>query len=179
MRKQSDKKLKAEFAEIIRTDQEPRNKISAAWTEHPTDTLLHRKIAAEVIKADSINLVKICNILDTEGFVGKDRVGEDCIAQWLIIQHSPLEYQVKYLPLFKEAAKKGDLPKETVAMMEDRIAIRCGKPQIYGTQGKFDENGKFVPAEIADPENVDSRRAEMNMSPLSDYILSMSRKKQN
>ena len=172
----TNKKLQKELAEIIRTDQEPRNRIVAAWNEHPTDTLLHRSIASEVLRADSTNLIKVCNVLDSRGFVGKDEVGDECIALWLVIQHSPLEYQQKYLPIFKVAAMKGDLPKETIALMEDRVALQLGKPQIYGSQGNVNEQGIFVPAEIIEPENVDSRRAEMDMRPLDEYIKQMSHK---
>ncbi len=172
----ANKKLQKELAEIIRSDQEPRNRIVAAWNEHPTDTLLHRSIAAEVLRADSINLIKVCNVLDSRGFVSKDEVGDECIALWLVIQHSPLEYQQKYLPIFKIAAMNGDLPKETIALMEDRVALQLGKPQIYGSQGNVNEQGIFVPAEMIEPENVDSRRAKMDMIPLAEYIKKMSHK---
>lgn len=70
----------------------------------------------------------------------------------------------------------GDLPKETIALMEDRIALQLGKPQIYGSQGNVNEQGVFVPAEIIEPENVETRRAEMGMISLVEYIKQMSRK---
>ncbi len=168
--------LQKELAGIIRTDQEPRNRIVAAWNEHPADTVLHRSIAAEVLRADSINLIKVCSILDSQGFVGKEEVGDESIALWLVIQHSPLKYQQKYLPIFKDAAMNGDLPKETIALMEDRIALQLGKPQVYGSQGNVNEQGIFVPAEMIEPENVDIRRAEMDMISLDEYIKQMSRK---
>lgn len=70
----------------------------------------------------------------------------------------------------------GDLPKETIALMEDRIALQLGKPQIYGSQGNVNEQGIFVPAEMIEPENVDIRRAEMDMISIDEYIKQMSRK---
>lgn len=169
-----NRQLQAELAEIIRTDQEPRNRIMEAWRNHPDDSVLHSSIAAEVLRNDSINLAKVCRILDHDGFVGKDKVGEECIAFWLVIQHSPLEYQQKYIPLFRAAAINGDLPKEAIALMEDRIAVWSGRPQIYGSQGSVNDKGIFIPAEILDPENVDARRAEMGLQPLSEYVKSMS-----
>lgn len=173
-RRKELKNLVGELEEIIRSDQEPRNRITAAWREHPKDTLLHKAIAAEVLAADSINLIKTSSILDSVGFPRREDVGEANIALWLVIQHSPLEYQQRYIPLFKDAAMKGDLPKEAIAMMEDRIAIRSGRPQIYGSQGNLNEQGIFVPADMIDPANVDKRRAEMGMTPLADYISKMS-----
>lgn len=170
----ANRQLEAELAEIIRNDQEPRNRIMEAWRNHPNDSALHRTIAAEVLRNDSINLAKVCRILDHDGFVGKDKVGEECIAFWLVIQHSPLEYQQKYIPLFRAAAINGDLPKEAIALMEDRIAVWSGRAQIYGSQGSVNDKGIFIPAEILDPTNVDARRAEMGLQPLSEYVKSMS-----
>lgn len=70
----------------------------------------------------------------------------------------------------------GDLPKETIALMEDRVALQLGEPQIYGSQGNVNEQGIFVPTEMIEPENVDSRRAKMDMIPLAEYIKKMSHK---
>ena len=91
-------------------------------------------------------------------------------------QHSSLELQQKYLPKFIKAAEEGKIKGELIAMMQDRICCTLGKPQVYGTQGNYDDNGVFVPAAIEDSVNVDVRRASMGMMPLSDYIKEMSRK---
>lgn len=72
---------------------------------------------------DSVNQQKIFKILDSRGFVGKDKVGDACRAYWLVVQHSSVEMQRKYLPLFLKAAERGDIPRENVAMMEDRICL--------------------------------------------------------
>lgn len=109
-------------------------------------------------------------ILDQYGLV----FGEENEVIWLIVQHGSLEMQKHYLPKFIEAAKQGRLVRECVAVMQDRVACREGRPQVYGSQGNCDERGVFVPAEIEDPEHVDQRRAEMGMGPLADYIKAMS-----
>lgn len=163
--------IRIELKEILRKDQEPRNRICLAWQEHPNDTLLHRQIAREILTNDSVNLVQVCEILDNYSL----DFGEENEILWAVIQHSNLETQIKYLPKFIEAAQKGKLKRELVAVMQDRVACWSGKPQIYGSQGNINELGIFVPAEIEDPENVDIRRASMGMCPLKDYIEQMSR----
>ena len=40
----------------------------------------------------------------------KDKVGDACRAYWLVVQHSSVEMQRKYLPLFLKAAERGDIP---------------------------------------------------------------------
>lgn len=162
--------IREELKEILVLDQEPRNRIVAAWREHPGDTALHRSIAREILHNDSVNERQVLPILDQYGLV----FGEENEVIWLIVQHGSLEMQKHYLPKFIEAAKQGRLIRECVAVMQDRVACREGRPQVYGSQGNCDERGVFVPAEIEDPEHVDQRRAEMGMGPLADYIKAMS-----
>lgn len=162
--------IREELKEILVLDQEPRNRIVAAWREHPGDTALHRSIAREILHNDSVNERRVLPILDQYGLV----FGEENEVIWLIVQHGSLEMQKHYLPKFIEAAKQGRLIRECVAVMQDRVACREGRPQVYGSQGNCDERGVFVPVEIEDPEHVDQRRAEMGMGPLADYIKAMS-----
>lgn len=162
--------IREELKEIIRLDQEPRNEIVKAWQEHPEDTIMHQRIAGQILHNDSVNLVRVCQILDNYPL----DFGEENEVLWAVIQHSSVELQQKYLPLFIEAADQHKLKGEFVAVMQDRIACLSGKPQIYGSQGNNDENGVFVPAPIVDPANVDMRRAAMGMCPLHEYIQMMS-----
>lgn len=163
--------IRVELKEILKKDQEPRNRIVAAWQEHPDDTLLHKNIAMEILKNDSINLIRVCQILESYPL----DFGEENEIIWAVIQHSNPDLQQKYLPQFINAAQKGKIRKELVAVMQDRIACQSGKPQIYGSQGNFNDSGIFEPTEISDPENVDARRASMGMCPLKEYIRQMSR----
>lgn len=55
-------------------------------------------------------------------------------ALFLVVQHSALEHQRKYYPLFEAGAEKGLIDPSDVATMLDRILMHEGKPQIYGTQ---------------------------------------------
>lgn len=163
--------IREELKEILRLDQEPRNRLIEAWRNNPGDTILHRSIGREIWHNDSINQIRMLEILDNYDL----EFGEENEVVWAVIQHSSLDFQQKYLPKFIDAAQKGRLKGEFVAVMYDRISIRSGKPQIYGSQGSNDENGRFVPAEIEDPDKVDIRRAAMGMIPLKEYIEMMSR----
>lgn len=163
--------IRAELKEILKLDQEPRNRIVTAWQGHPQDTILHQQIGREIWHNDSINLIRVCDILENYNL----DFGEENEVLWAVIQHSSLELQQKYLPKFIEAAHKGKIRGELIAVMQDRIACWSGKLQLYGSQGNIDENGVFVPAPIFEPENVDERRASMGMCTLQEYINIMSR----
>lgn len=164
--------IREELKEILKLDQEPRNRIVEVWQTAPQDTLLQRQIGMEIWRNDSINLIRVCEILDHYEL----DFGEENEVLWVVIQHSSLELQQKYLPKFIKAAEEGKIKGELIAMMQDRICCHMGKLQVYGTQGNYDANGVFVPVPIEDSVNVDVRRAAMGMVPLSDYIKEMSRK---
>ncbi len=121
---------------------------------------------------DSLNLQKIVKILDEKGWVGKDKVGKQANQTlFLVIQHSDLKTQQKYLPMMKAAVKEGNALSGNLALLEDRIALREGKRQIYGSQIGTNPLTKVqyvLPLE--DPDNVDKRRAEVRLEPLGNYV---------
>ena len=120
---------------------------------------------------DEKNIVRIEEIIKEHGYPGKSLVGNRAKgAAFLMIQHADLNYQEKYLPLLKEAAEKGEMSKSSLALLIDRINMRNGKPQIYGSQLTTDQfTGELWFHEIEDVKNVDQRREEMGLGPLSEY----------
>lgn len=155
---------------IEKTDQEVRMVYLSAHNSIPHDSIAEAEALKEMQRVDKINQEQICKILDSRGLVGKDKVGNAVGVFWTIIQHSDLATQKKYLPLFHEGAQKGDITKEGVAMLEDRINMNEGKPQRYGSQLIENELGKLVVYQLLDAEKVDDWRSEMGMEPLDVYL---------
>ena len=93
---------------------------------------------------------------------------------WLVIQHADhdVEFQRRCL-LEMRSLPEGDIRKENIAYLEDRVRVHEGRPQLYGTQFYRDENGVFGPRPIEDGENLERRREEMEMIPFSEYERSM------
>lgn len=107
---------------------------------------------------DSTNINYIESIFKTKGYPGKSMVGEPTnTVAWSVLQHS--NKIGEYLPLVKRAGEEGEIPMNLVAMMEDRYLMNEGKPQIYGTQGRMDDDKNYI-WPIQDPENVNKRRKE-------------------
>tara|TARA_R110002050_G_scaffold109799_4_gene221501 strand:- start:152 stop:1135 length:984 start_codon:yes stop_codon:yes gene_type:complete len=127
---------------------------------------------AIISEKDSINLIKIEKILAERGWLGKDIIGEEGpLTIFLVIQHSKLETQQKYLPMMRDAVKKGNANASSLAYLEDRVALRQGKRQIYGSQmGRDKDTGKYYVQPLIDPENVDIRRESVGLESLSDYV---------
>lgn len=121
---------------------------------------------------DIRNTEFIVNLLEQCGMPTKNELSSHQIKTiWLVIQHSQLKYQKKYISVFIEAAKKGDLSRGNVALMEDRILLREGKPQIYGSQIKKNAMGEFVLNETIELEYLNQRRKQVGLNPIEDYLL--------
>lgn len=86
------------------------------------------------------------------------------------LQHADLNYQKKYLPMVRRAVAQDDLSPSLLALLEDRIRVKEGRKQIYGTQLNTSADGTQVVFPIEDEENVDARRASVGLGPLSEYL---------
>jgi hypothetical protein len=155
-------------------DQEIRNEMTRAGWEHPDES-----IAARMRDIDLDNTARVKAITAQYGWPDPELVGSDgSFALWLIVQHSDPEFQRQVLPLVREAYLAKKLPGQCYALLLDRVLVGEGRPQVYGSQGRpFSEWKNHVPAlePIDDEKNVDKRRAEVGLPPLSDYIQSLRR----
>ena len=93
---------------------------------------------------DSINLIKVTEIFDTKGLVAVEKVEEQGNQTlFFVIQHSDIKTRRKYLPMIREAVKKGNTSGSLLALLEDRVALEEGGKQTYGTQiGRNDKTGE-------------------------------------
>lgn len=117
---------------------------------------------------DKENIIRLEELLETREWPLISEVGEDAaIAAFLVVQHAGIEYQKKYLPVVRERYEQGEAKGGWVAMLTDRIRVRQGEPQLYGTQSRMDEaTGKVELYPIEGPEQVNARRAALGMKPL-------------
>ena len=56
-----------------------------------------------------------------------------------------------------------------VALLEDRICIRCKEPQIYGTQA-VKVNGVWKLHPVVEPETLDERRKAIGLVPVEEFL---------
>lgn len=170
-----DKPLQKELLEIYTEDQGIRGDFMKIYKDPNSDKKKIDSIGKLMRKKDSINLIKVIKILDEKGWVGKDVVGAQANQTlFLVIQHSDLKYQQKYLPMMREAVKKGNANPGNLAYLEDRVALREGRRQIYGSQSsKNKTTNKLYISPMIDPDNVDKRRAEVGLGTMAEYAAKM------
>lgn len=123
-------------------------------------------------RTDQENLIKVNAIIKNYGWLSPQKVGiEGAQGLFLVIQHADLKTQEYYLPIIREAEKKAEILSSNLAILEDRICMRNGKKQIYGSQGFTDnETGKKYIYPIGDIDGLEKRRKAMGMSPMLDYV---------
>jgi len=167
-----DKPLVAILDTIYQEDQKYRQQIDDIIEKYGWESdemQAHWKI---IIEKDSINLIKVKKILNERGWLGADIIGnQGNLTLFLVIQHADLETQEEYLPMMREAVKNGNASSSSLALLEDRVALRKGEKQIYGSQVNRDqETGEYYVLPLIDPDNVDKRRADVGLGPIQDYI---------
>lgn len=167
-----DKPLQAELLKILDEDQKYRIQMNETQKKFGPESKEMAELWKITNQIDSINLLKVKKILDEKGWVGKDKVGAQAnSALFLVIQHSDLDTQKKYLPMMNEAVTKGNASPGSLALLIDRIEIREGRKQIYGSQiGTNPSNKTLYVLPLIDPDNVDKRRAEVGLGPISEYV---------
>lgn len=166
-----DLTLKETLERIFERDQYDRMLWSQAVKSHPDDTERNDHLARRAHQTDSLNLALVGHILSEKGFPRKERVGElGSQAVWLVFQHANLDYQKRFLPQLKEAVDRGDIAPLYLALLQDRIDVREGRPQRYGTQ--IDSNGHLAP--LLDASRVNQWRQEIGLP--GDIIISSSQR---
>ncbi|MDR6846636.1 DUF6624 domain-containing protein [Flavobacterium granuli] len=140
-----DEGLKKELDGIYKSDQILREYIDSETTDsrkleilnetgYSKDDLANGKVYMILNTRDSINLIRIEEIIAKYGYPGKTLVGEPTNeAAWYVIQHT--NKIANYFPMIQEAGASNEIPFTKVAMMHDRLLTQEGKEQLYGTQG--------------------------------------------
>ncbi len=166
-----DKVLMKELDTLYNNDQKYRNLSAKKAKEFGRESKEYKAALALTKHQDSLNLIQIEELIAKYGWLGPRKVGfRGSRAFYLVVQHASLPIQEKYLPVMRKAAKEGNASKDDLAFLEDRVLIRQGKMQIYGSQMKTDENGVNYPIKLRDPKNVDIRRFNVGLEPMSQYL---------
>ncbi len=167
-----DKHLQTKLLAIFDDDQIIRQQYIAAKQEFGQQSKQVDSLGRIMIFKDSINLIQVTGILDKYGWVGADKIGSRANQTlFLVIQHSDLKTQEKYLPMMREAVKNKKADPASLALLEDRVLLGQGKRQIYGSQiGYYPETNEYYVQPLNDPDNVDKLRAEVGLGSIADYI---------
>ena len=162
-----DDRLRAELLDMAAEDERVRSELAAdgslfAVGYHPRMEEVHRR-----------NAGRLRTIVAARGWPGEALVGRDgAEAAWLVVQHSIGDPSLQRAALVRleDAAARGEAPAWQAAMLEDRIRVFEGRPQLFGSHFDLDDGGLPVPLPIEDPGGVDERRRRIGLEPLAEAI---------
>ncbi|SMD42541.1 hypothetical protein SAMN00777080_1101 [Aquiflexum balticum DSM 16537] len=114
------------------------------------------------------------DFIEVIGYPTIDKVGPEANeAAWLVIQHAiglP-RFMKKCAALLKTAVMNNKADPKYLAYLTDRIAVFEGKPQLYGTQFDWDEQGYLSPNFYDDLTKVNQRRESIGLNKLEDQTV--------
>lgn len=126
-----------------------------------------------LVELHASHAVRLARIIDEVGWPGRRVVGEPgARAAWLVLQHAVAEPALarRCVTAVGAAMARGDVTPGELAVLVDRIRFFEGRPQVYGTQMDFDENGAFVCWPVEDPAGVAARRRAVGLPPLAAQV---------
>jgi hypothetical protein len=170
----NDSILKRQLEQIAIEDQTLRFLLPETIERFGRESKEYKYVWSLIDRQDSISIHKLTKIIDKYGWLGKNRVGDEANqAIWLVLQHSKLEVQEKYLPLLRKSVAKGESEGWHLAFLEDRVLMYNEKKQKFGTQAIWDDKlkrNKIYP--IENVENVNKRRKALGLEPIEAYAKS-------
>lgn len=125
----------------------------------------------EMAEIHNKNAKTLNEIIDKIGYPTVDKVGKEANeATWLIIQHAigQPHFMKKCVKLLEIAVHQNKANSKNLAYLTDRIAVFEDKPQLYGTQFDWDENGELSPNLFDDFKKVNQRRKSIGLNSIEE-----------
>ncbi len=172
---QQDNILKQQIDSLYAVDQQVQTDMITAYQNNA-----ERKVF------DSLNTIKeeafkrhipvLKEIISRKDLPGYRQVGQESSDKFMaMVNHSfyDIAFQQKVAKLGKKQAKQKNISTPALAMMIDKMKIKSGQKQIYGTQCDYTDKGEAIAANLRRPATVDQRRKKMGLSLLKDYLQNM------
>lgn len=128
-------------------------------------------------KVDSGSTAQMKKIVSQIGWPTVSKVGSEAShVAWLLVQHADhdVDFQEQCLCLMM-GQKEPEVSNRDIAYLEDRVRVNRKLPQLFGTQFR-EVDGRFVPKDIFEPEQVDERRKRMGLGTLQEGVTKMETK---
>ena len=132
------------------------------------------KLELEEMETFKRHIPILKKIYNKVGYPTIAKIGEERTNKFFtLVQHSDFDvkFQEKMLKNISEEVKKGNISGKNFAFLTDRVQLAQEKPQVYGTQVKFNtELGQIFPKNLIDSLNVNRRRKEVGLETIEEYL---------
>ena len=151
-------------------DQKFRVGLDSIILKHGINSPEFINLAQKMNRQDSINMAIVGDIIDKYGWLSAEQTSTDANSTlFLVIQHAPLESQLKYLPVMKKAVDERKAKASEYALLVDRTNMFQGKLQIYGSQFNYDAKGNIHIYPIYDEPQLNERRKSVGLPSMEEY----------
>lgn len=155
---------------MLSDDQALRGKyITILEKEHAkagVDQVEKERLERSISETDDRNRIELDQLIQTCGWPKNLDGKRAALSAFLIVQHAPLPYQLKYFPMIKAANSRGEISNEHFVWLVDRVLVKQGKLQKYGTEFEYGSN-KIFPVENS--KELNKRRKAMGLPPLKEF----------
>jgi VWFA-related protein len=120
-------------------------------------------------------IARLCQILQTKTWPGKTTVDAVAASAWvrLLKTYLSVQDQRRLLPVISAGVDSGEILKDDeLAAFIDRLRLRLGVPQLFGTQ-VTEQAGFLLLYPLQSDQHVNGWRKEYGMPPLNDYLRAM------
>lgn len=146
------------------------------WKKRPDLSAEEREIfnrasAQYMMQMDDANTRELKRLLKDISWRELSNAGGDTfIKAFFVVQHSPdHEFQAEVLRALEPLVAEGLIDSQQYAYLFDRVQLRNGEPQFYGTQLEC-VDGAYDVTNVRAPETIDERRDEIGLQSLEAYI---------
>lgn len=161
---------KAQLEAMYVSDQAHRTEMQQLATTKGTTSVAFLVLWAKQEFNDWANLRRLERLVQKSGWPRRSVVGyKGADAAFLVLQHANPAKQKQYLPLLQAAVTEGEARSDNLALLEDRILMREGKKQKYGSQLQNNGKGGWELYPIEDEATVDEKRKTVGLGPLAEY----------
>jgi len=126
------------------------------------DQDVRKGLIDDIIHVDSTNQKIVISLLERCPWPNDPEIVR---AVWFVIQHADSAFMAYFYPKFKQMVKDSLLSASTMALMEDRMLMNNGYPQIYGSQ--IVRESVY---QLRDPDRVNELRASVGLGTIEEHV---------
>lgn len=161
----ADQAIRREWNLLVATDT-PSAEVKPSRSDEAKRTALRERVQA----MDAAYQARLAAIIAAHGWPRRADVGgRATMAAFVILQHTPLDFQRKVFADVQRAAANDEIDRTALAALEDRIRVHEKRPQRYGTQVEI-RNGGVTLWPVEDPDSLDERRRAVGLMPICRYL---------
>lgn len=165
------KEITQKLEQVYMIDQSSRESLNEVQRTSGYGSSEYNRKLKEMSFQDSINRDIVFEIIDNYGWINKSTSSETASkAIFYVIQHSDLLTQIKYKELVQKAFSDSEISNTEYVLFEDRLNVRQGKYQLYGTQSAVDNIGNSFLYPVDNIDSVNIRRAKIGIQELSEQL---------